>query len=308
MDEFEKEEIKKSRPVVKNKLNEWYDWLVDYVSKPIKNAVSKAFSRAKNSILRLYDGGKKTLRGNVEDEAEKENQENQEEGEKDVDLTPHEHERALKGAYRSFVIAGKPKTDIDSYFDQTKPHIKTLIEEQLKEMESAKIIMTLWVRWKKPVKLAITLDPEDVEDAQDIRGNTSDNYTRVEMPFNSLMTEFFEDSDINDIIQHMLSHIKTQAENPRMPESSFTLHKIMHLNINFHRLPLTRGSSYIELPKWIASKKAVINPNNNNEKCFKWAVIAALYHEEIEKDHQRVSRLKININGTALSFLCQFKR
>ena len=50
----------------------------------------------------------------MKDEAEKENRENQEEGEEDVDLTPHEHERALKGAYRSFVIAGKPKTDIDS--------------------------------------------------------------------------------------------------------------------------------------------------------------------------------------------------
>ena len=35
MDEFEKEEIRKSRPVVKNRLNEWYDWLVDYAPKPI---------------------------------------------------------------------------------------------------------------------------------------------------------------------------------------------------------------------------------------------------------------------------------
>ena len=38
-------------------------------------------------------------------------------------------------------MPGKPKTDIDSYFDQAKPHIGTLIEKQLKEMESAKIIM-----------------------------------------------------------------------------------------------------------------------------------------------------------------------
>ena len=133
MDEFEKEEMKKSRPVVKNRLNEWYDCLVDYVPKPIKNAVSKAFSRVKNSILGMYDGAKKTLKGDVEGEAEKENQEEEE----NVDLTPHEHERALKGVYRSFVIPGTRKTDIDSYFDQTKPSIKTLVENQLKEMGSA---------------------------------------------------------------------------------------------------------------------------------------------------------------------------
>ena len=85
------------------------------------------------------------MKGDVEAEAEKENQE-----EEDVDLTPHEHERALKGAYRSFVIPGRPKTDIDSYFDQTKPHMKTLIENQLKEMGSTKVNMTLWIIWKKP--------------------------------------------------------------------------------------------------------------------------------------------------------------
>ena len=96
----------------------------------------------------------------MEGEAEKENQE-----EEDIDLTPHEHERALKGAYRSFVITGAPKTDIDTYFDKTKPHIKTLIKNQLKEMGSTKIIMTLWVRWKKPIMSLIELCPEDAKNA-----------------------------------------------------------------------------------------------------------------------------------------------
>ena len=74
MDECEKEEMKNSRLVVKNKLNEWYDWLVDYVPKPIKNAVGKAFSKAKNSILGLYDGAKKTLKEIMEKEPGEEEQ------------------------------------------------------------------------------------------------------------------------------------------------------------------------------------------------------------------------------------------
>ena len=55
----------------------------------------------------------------------------------------------------------------------------------------------------------------------------------------------------------------------------------MHLYINFHRLVLTRGSSYNELPEWIQNKKAVINPQNKDEECFKWAVMEALHYEEI---------------------------
>ena len=189
------------------------------------------------------------------------------------------------------MIPGTTKADIDSYFYRTKPHIKALIEDQLKEMQSTKVIMALWIRWKKPVKLAITLDPEDLEGPQDT-GYPGDNYIKVHMPFNSLMTEFFEGSNIDRLIKRMSAHIKTQVENPRMPESGFTLDQIMHLHINFYKLALTRGSSYIKLPEWIAKKKAVINPKNNNEQCFKWAVIAALHHEEIAKDPQCISKLQ----------------
>ena len=315
----------------------------------------KGKKRRSVASLELHDVAKKTLKGDVEDEAERENEGEEE----DVDSTPHEHERALKGAYRSVVMSGTPKTDIDSYFDQAKTHIKTLIENQLKELGSAKIIMTLWVRWKKPIKQVIELDPDDLEDAHDKEGNagdkgrpvplvnpspqkmdefekeevkkskslvkntlnewydwlvdhvpkqiknaaskkflelknsilklydgvkktlneqTEDNtphkndwgkYIRVEMPFNNLLTEFFEGSDINDLMQRMLAYIKTQVENLRMPDSGFSLDKLMHLYINFHRLVLTRGSAYTELPKWIKSKKVVINPQNKDEKYFK---------------------------------------
>lgn len=41
--------------------------------------------------------------------------------------------------------------------------------------------MTLWLRWGKPAELVFTLDPEDVQDDQDIVGNTGDNYFRVDI-------------------------------------------------------------------------------------------------------------------------------
>ena len=41
-------------------------------------------------------------------------------------------------------------------------------------MGSAKIIATLWVRWKKPIEPLIELDPEDLEDAQDKEDNAGD--------------------------------------------------------------------------------------------------------------------------------------
>ena len=145
----------------------------------------------------MYDGAKKTLKGIVEKDAE-------EEGES-TGLTPYEHERALKGGYRSFMMPGKHKTDVDSYFDQVRPYIKTLIEKQLKEMRSAKIIMTLWVLWKEPIKWFIKLGPDDTTD--DVY------YEKIDIPFHNLMTELFDASDINDLIKMDTSRHKLKILN-----------------------------------------------------------------------------------------------
>ena len=51
MDIFEQQEMSKSRPQVKSKLNKWYDWLMNHVPKPIKDGASKAF---KTSLIRLW--------------------------------------------------------------------------------------------------------------------------------------------------------------------------------------------------------------------------------------------------------------
>ena len=42
IDIFEEQEMGKSRPQVKGKLNKWYNWLINHVPKPIKDGASKA--------------------------------------------------------------------------------------------------------------------------------------------------------------------------------------------------------------------------------------------------------------------------
>ena len=39
------------------------------------------------------------------------------------------------------------------------------------------------------------------------------------------------------------------------------------MDIDFHQLNLTRGSSYLPLPDWLAHKKAIINPCNEDLEC-----------------------------------------
>ena len=143
-------------------------------------------------------------------------------------------------------------------------------------MWPAKIIMTLWVIWKKPKMPLIELGLEDAKNAPYLDdGITGDNCIRIETPFNNLKIEFFQAGDINDLIQLMLAYMKAQTENPKLTESGLTLDKIMHFYITFHRLVLTRVSPYNELSEWLKNQKAVINSQNKEEECLKWTVIEA---------------------------------
>ena len=55
---------------------------------------------------------------------------------------------------------------------------------------------------------------------------------------------------------------------------------------------LTRGSTCLPLPNWLAHKKAIINPINEDQEFFKWAVIVASRWEEINNNPERISKLK----------------
>ena len=87
----------------------------------------------------------------------------------------------------------------------------------------------------------------------------------------------------------MIAHMRMQIQNPALANSRFRFNEVLSPDFNLHRLNLTRGSSYVPLPDWIEKKKAIINPHNNDEECFKWVVIAAL---EIGKDLPCASNLK----------------
>ena len=61
------------------------------------------------------------------------------------------------------------------------------------------------------------------------------------------------------------------------------------MDVDIHQLNLIRGGSYVEFEDWIKNKRAIINPKNNDNECFKWAVIAAVH----KIDHpNRVSSLR----------------
>ena len=59
-------------------------------------------------------------------------------------------------------------------------------------------------------------------------------------------------SNLDQKVDEMLDHMETQIENPALLNSRFRFDEVLFLDVNFHQLRLTRGSSYLPLPDWLA--------------------------------------------------------
>ena len=67
----------------------------------------------------------------------------------------------------------------------------------------------------------------------------------VELAFNSRMLNVYNFSNMNEIVNAMISHMKKQIKNLALSDSKFVFDEVVNMDVNFHRLNLTRGSRYL---------------------------------------------------------------
>ena len=105
--------------------------------------------------------------------------------------------------------------------------------------------------------------------------------------------------DNDDIIEELFkSFLQKYEENlqNKMRGSDFEFDGVNFLYYDFNEISLNRGESYIDSPKWLKDKKSTINPKNNDDKCFQYAITLALNLDKIKRDSQRISKIKPFIN------------
>ena len=98
--------------------------------------------------------------------------------------------------------------------------------------------------------------------------------------FNSRQESIFGSKDLEEVYERMVGKMLVGFATYLKNGSGWMLKKVIRLDITLSRLRPLRGSSHIPLPKRILKRKALINMENKDEECFKWAVTRALNHVE----------------------------
>ena len=104
---------------------------------------------------------------------------------------------------------------------------------------------------------------------------------------------FGDDNDdiIEQRFESLLQKYEENVQN-KMRGSDFEFDGVNLLYYDFNKTSINRGGSYIDSSKWLKDKKSTVNPKNNDDKCFQYAVTLALNLNNIDNHPKRVSKIK----------------
>ena len=107
--------------------------------------------------------------------------------------------------------------------------------------------------------------------------------------FLSKQESVFGATDLEPLYDTMTAKILEAFATYQQNGRGWMLKEVLRADIILSRLRALRGSSHTELPKALAKRKALINMENDDEECFKWAVTMAL--NPADKNPQRFTKL-----------------
>ena len=133
---------------------------------------------------------------------------------------------------------------------------------------------------------------------------TADGKSKVERPyFSSKPYTILSQHDIENAIAKGHQAIDAQMDKWTKEGSGWVVTRVLCLYVNISKYTPLKGSSYMELPKYLKKKEAIINVRNQDNECLKWALLSARH--PVKKNAQRVNKyfgFAKELNFTGIEF------
>ena len=178
----------------------------------------------------------------------------------------------------------------EKYLDIIRPYLSDMINDHKTQSE-----------WK--IQLTMQINFISSKDSEETRTmNTKSSNIGIIMGNET-------DEIIKKLFDSLLQKYQDGLEES-MRGSKFIRDSVDLLYYHPQKIGLKRGGSYIDSPEWLKNKKATINPKNNDDNCFQYALTIALNHKQIKSHPKRISTDKSFIdqyNWKEIDFLSHSK-
>ena len=196
---------------------------------------------------------------------------------------------ALKGFANKYVIMGEPGFTVDEFFEN--------------KMEILKNFLVYHQNIKFKMILVCLMEKHLIDSNKNTIGLEEYKAYYHSGTFNNIKSTI-----IDKILDLRIDTINGTIEAYKEAGSSWYFKEVVQLEIHTVEFNPAKGSSYIKLPDWISDKKAIVNIQNKDEKCFLWCVLRYLHPRE--RDEQRLTGLKEyenSLNTKGISFPMKLK-
>lgn len=200
-----------------------------------------------------------------------------------MSITLVEKASAFRRRIRTYALLNSGYKDINIFFSETFKIFELETNKILRDLLMLKVNSCLEVKF---VKRSMVQNSDNENSSQFKEEEMSYFFqTKNEQIVAATPLENWFKNNVVEPINRKISEFLTQG-------SGWSLSEIVELCINNNKYVCFNGASYIKLPKEISNKKAVINIQNNDEKCFVWAVLSALKCNSVKKNAHRVSNYR----------------
>ena len=192
------------------------------------------------------------------------------------------HKSAVKDIVRSYRMQyGNSK---ENMLERIKLSLE-LVNSKLEEMQqdrNLKYYVSLTCHFYKPTYPDIITDPA--------------------VTFNSETYVLLSTTDLIEQVEVSFLNLVHQIDTFQSTGCGWSLLSLVSLDLNVIKYDPLKASSFINLPKQIKGKKACINVQNDDNKCFLWSILAHLHPVDYKDNPHYVLHYKkyentINMSG-----------
>ena len=155
--------------------------------------------------------------------------------------------------------ATKNNNDLFKFFQKTKISFINVCTDEVESLKSVKIQFSLLVKFYMK---------------RDGKVEEIDHYFNRMRP--AILNEHNIDT-LNPLSNQFIDEVKGEIEAWSERGSGWIMDKILEAFINVAQYQPMRGGSYMELPIKLKNKRAIINVQNRDNQCLRWALRAALF-------------------------------
>ena len=179
---------------------------------------------------------------------------------------PRKEASAFKNYTNQYVINGVPKYDPIEFLKDARPVLINILNSN------------------RNIKIRLFLNCL-------MKRTDTDGFTAIKpFAFHSKGNKLIlESTDLYEIYDEIINEIEEEIQKTQDAEGSgWVFVEVENLTLHTSKWNPINAGSYIDLPEALKNKKAIINMKNQDEECFKWCVLRALYPKD--RDAERMDK------------------